>query len=430
MSATINSISARWVLDSRGIPTVSCKTTISVNGQNFTGKAGVPSGASTGTYEAVELRDGGTDFGGKGVSKAIDNLVNQIGKNLIGKEFENASQIDQFILDMEASLEYQLNRSDISPKSVLGANAILGISMAAHRAFASSQGLELWEYLRQEYFADQNGKTKFPRVMCNIFNGGVHASNNLDIQEFMVVPNTNNIEQDVKMASEIYQKLKSILKKGGQSVAVGDEGGFAPNYNGTKEVLNSVEKAIAECGYTKAVCDISLDCASNEFFDKESNTYNLDGVAYSQSALTDFYAEITAQHNILSIEDGFSEDDILGWELMTAKLGKKQYLIGDDLFVTNPERFQKIGLKNNLANGILIKLNQIGSVIETAKMINMAKENNYVVAVSHRSGETNDDFISDLAFACQSEFIKLGAPARGERVAKFNRLLDIYEDLQ
>ena len=430
LTPIISSISARWILDSRGIPTVSCKTTISINGQNYVGKAGVPSGASTGTYEAVELRDDGTEFGGKGVSKAVDNLVNQIGKNLIGKSFNKAQEVDQFILDMEASLEYQLNKHDISPKSVLGANAILGVSMSVHRAFALSQGLELWQYLRQEYFADQENKLKFPRLMCNIFNGGAHASNNIDIQEFMVVPNTNNIEQDVKMAAEIYQKLKSILKKQGQTIAVGDEGGFAPNYNGTKEVLNTIEKSITECGYNKTNCDLALDCASNEFYDKDNNSYTLDGITYSQSALTDFYAEISAEHNILSIEDGFNEDDILGWELMTAKMGKKQYLIGDDLFVTNPERFAKIGLKNNIANGILIKLNQIGSVIETAKMINDAKANNYVVAVSHRSGETNDDFISDLAFACQSEFIKLGAPARGERVAKFNRLLEIFEELQ
>ena len=424
----ISQISARWILDSRGTPTVSCQVAIESNNTKFIGKAGVPSGASTGTYEAVELRDGGSEFDGKGVSKAIDNLINQIGKALLGKEFANAKEVDEFILNLEESLENQLNSHQISPKSVLGANAILGVSMACHRAFASSQGLELWQYLRQEYFNTQTSN-QFPRLMCNIFNGGAHASNNIDIQEFMIIPNTGNIEKDVQMSAEVYQTLKKILKKQGQTTAVGDEGGFAPNYNGTVEVFKTIEKAIVDCGYSSVNCDLAMDCASNEFYNAETKTYNLDGVEYSQSALADFYYQLCQNHNVVSIEDGFNEDDILGWELMTAKMGKKTHLIGDDLFVTNPDRFIKIGLENNIANGVLIKLNQIGTVIETAKMINMAKENNYVVAVSHRSGETNDDFISDLAFACQSEFIKLGAPARGERVAKFNRLLEIFEDI-
>ncbi len=424
----ISQLSARWILDSRGTPTVSCKIIIEYQGQKFVGKAGVPSGASTGTYEAVELRDGDKSFDGKGVTKAVDNVLNQIGKAILGKEFESAKAVDEFVLKLEESLENQLNSHQISPKSVLGANAILAVSMAAHRAFAASQNLELWQYLRQEYFATQSAR-QFPRLMCNIFNGGAHASNNIDIQEFMVIPNSGNIEQDVQMSAEIYQTLKKILKKQGQTTAVGDEGGFAPNYNGTVEVLKVIEQAIVDCGYSNINCDLALDCASNEFYNSETNTYNLDGVEYSQSALTDFYYDMCENHNVVSIEDGFNEDDLLGWELMTAKLGKKRHLIGDDLFVTNPERFQKIGLDNKIANGVLIKLNQIGSVVETAKMINMAQENNYVVAVSHRSGETNDDFISDLAFACQSEFIKLGAPARGERVAKFNRLLDIYEEV-
>jgi enolase len=424
----ISQLSARWILDSRGTPTVSCKVTIESEGQKFTGKAGVPSGASTGTYEAVELRDGDKDFGGKGVTKAVDNVLNQIGKAILGKEFESAKAVDEFVLKLEQSLESQLGGNQISPKSILGANAILAVSMATHRAFAASQGLELWQYLRQEYFANQINK-QFPRLMCNIFNGGMHASNNIDIQEFMVIPNSGNIEQDVQMSAEIYQTLKKILKKQGQTTAVGDEGGFAPNYNGTVEVLKVIEQAVIDCGYSKVNCDLALDCASNEFYNAETKTYNLDGVEYSQAALTDFYYDLCENYNIISIEDGFNEDDLLGWELMTAKMGKKRYLIGDDLFVTNPDRFQKIGLANKIANGVLIKLNQIGSVIETAQMINDAKNNNYVVAVSHRSGETNDDFISDLAFACQSEFIKLGAPARGERVAKFNRLLDIYEEV-
>lgn len=423
----ISQISSRWILDSRGVPTVSCKVTIeNQSNQKFRGRAGVPSGASTGTYEAVELRDNNKEFGGKGVSKAIDNLLNQIGKVVLGKEFTSAKQIDELVISLEESLENQLDSQNISPKSVLGANAILGLSMACHRAFAKSAGLELWQYLRMEYFSTIT-ESKFPRLMCNIFNGGMHASNNLDIQEFMVVPNTNNLEKDVQMASEIYQTLKIILKKQGQTTAVGDEGGFAPNYNGTNEVFKVIESAIDSAGYSKLNCDLAMDCAANEFFDKDNKTYNLDGVQYSQAALTDFYYVLAENHNIISIEDPFAEDDLLGWELITSKMGKKRHLIGDDLFVTNPERFQTIGLDNGIANGVLIKLNQIGSVLETAKIINMAKDNQYIVAVSHRSGETNDDFIADLAFACQSEFIKLGAPARGERVAKYNRLLDIYE---
>jgi enolase len=424
----ITNVQSRWILDSRGIPTVYCKVEVEYNGKKSTGVASVPSGASTGTYEALELRDGDKNFGGKGVTKAIDNLLNQLGKNIIGKEVSTAKQIDQFILDIELSLENQSGESSVAPKSVLGANAILGISMATHRAFANSREMELWQYLRQEYFVDQI-ENKFPRIMCNIFNGGAHASNNIDIQEFMVIPNTGNIEQDVQMSAEIYQSLKTILKKQGQSVSVGDEGGFAPNYNGTKEVLNTIESAIVECGYNRINCDLGLDAAASEFYNKETNTYSLDGVQYSQSALTDFYYEISEDHNILTMEDPFAEDDLLGWELMMAKMGKKRTLIGDDLFVTNIERFQKIALTSTVANGILIKLNQIGSVIETAQVINLAKQNGYAVAVSHRSGETNDDFIADLAFACQSEYIKLGAPARGERVAKYNRLLEIFENL-
>jgi enolase len=480
----INQISARWILDSRGIPTIVCNTKIKNETTNliYKGKASVPSGASTGIHEALELRDGDeSKFNGKGVNKAINNLLNVIGSKLIGQKFERASQVDEFMLNLEVQLERELSthenklieieklRDQVeqitgtqepkteeqssesqaqSSKSVLGANAILAISMAVHRAFATSQNLELWQYLRQEYFANQGENKKFPSLMCNIFNGGQHASNNIDIQEFMVIPKTGNIETDVQAACDVYQKLKKILKKQGQSTSVGDEGGFAPDYNGTIEVLKIIDTAAQECGYTKVNYDLALDCAASEFYNKETNSYTVDGVNYSQSALTDFYAQISEEFNLASIEDPFGEDDLLGWELITTKIGKKRLLIGDDLFTTNSSRFSKIVLdrpsnsntnwdnfdfsnvtKNNIANGVLIKLNQIGSVLETANMINLAKKCEYAVAVSHRSGETNDDFISDLAFACQSEYIKLGAPARGERVAKYNRLLEIWEDL-
>jgi enolase len=482
---TINQISARWILDSRGIPTIVCNTKIQDTNTKYIykGKASVPSGASTGIHEAVELRDGDeTKFSGKGVNKAINNLLNIIGSKLIGQNFNRACEVDEFMLNLEVQLEKELSthenklveieklRDQIEQitgtqteiiekqteeesytqlsKSVLGANTILAISMSTHRAFAASQNLELWQYLRQEYFADQGENKKFPSLMCNIFNGGQHASNNLDIQEFMVIPKTGNIETDVQTITDIYQKLKQILKKQGQSTSVGDEGGFAPDYNGTAEVLKIIDTAAEECGYTKVNYDLALDCAASEFYDKETNSYSVDGVNYSQSALTDFYTELSEEFNLASIEDPFAEDDLLGWELITTKIGKKRLLIGDDLFTTNSSRFSKIVLdrasnsntnwdnfnfentkKNNIANGILIKPNQIGSILETANMINLAQKCEYAVAVSHRSGETNDDFISDLAFACQSEYIKLGAPARGERVAKYNRLLEIWEDL-
>jgi enolase len=480
----INQISARWILDSRGIPTIICNTKISNDQKSFfKGKASVPSGASTGIHEAVELRDNDeTKFNGKGVNKAINNLLNIIGTKIIGQKFQRACEVDEFMLNLEVQLEKELSTHETKlveieklrdqigqitgtqnpnleveteeesytqlSKSVLGANAILAISMAMHRAFAASQNLELWQYLRSEYFADQGENKKFPSLMCNIFNGGQHASNNLDIQEFMVIPKTGNIETDVQTVTDIYQKLKQILKKQCQSTSVGDEGGFAPDYNGTAEVLKIIDIAAQECGFTKVNYDLALDCAASEFYDTETNSYSVDGVNYSQSALTDFYTELSEEFDLASIEDPFAEDDLLGWELITTKIGKKRLLIGDDLFTTNSSRFSKIVLdrasnsntnwdnfnfenakKNNIANGILIKPNQIGSILETANMINLAKKCEYAVAVSHRSGETNDDFISDLAFACQSEYIKLGAPARGERVAKYNRLLEIWEDL-
>lgn len=448
----INQVSARWILDSRGIPTIVCSTKI----QNETtktlykGKASVPSGASTGIHEALELRDNDQSrFNGKSVDKAIDNLLNLIGSKLVGQTFQKASKVDEFMLNLEIQLEGEINgQSQSASKSVLGANAILAVSMAVHRAFAALHNLELWQYLRQEYFANQGESKEFPSLMCNIFNGGQHASNNIDIQEFMVIPKTGNIETDVQAACDIYQKLKQILKSQNQSTSVGDEGGFAPDYNGTVEVLKVIDTAAQECGYTKVNYDLALDCAASEFYSKETNSYTVDGINYSQSALTDFYATISEEFNLASIEDPFAEDDLLGWELITTKIGKKRLLIGDDLFTTNSGRFSRIVLdrasnsntdwssfdfenvkKNNVANGVLIKPNQIGSVLETANMINLAKKCQYAVAVSHRSGETNDDFISDLAFACQSEFIKLGAPARGERVAKYNRLLEIWEDL-
>ena len=425
----INQITARWILDSRGNPTVSCKVGVQNRDALYFGKSSVPSGASTGKYEAVELRDNGPEFGGKGVNQAVENILNIIAKEIIGKDFHSAKDLDTHILELEQRLEGEIQEKIIQPKSVLGANAILAVSMAAHRAFAKAENLKLWEYLRKEYFSDLTTIT-MPRLMCNIFNGGAHADNNIDIQEFMVIPNSGDIESDVRMSAEIYHTLKKVLESENQITAVGDEGGFAPNYKDTNEVLESIQKSIIGAGYSRINCDLGLDCAASEFLNKETGLYNLDGKEYSQSALNDFYAELNDKFNLLSIEDGFDEDDILGWQMMTAKIGKKTLLIGDDLFVTNPARFKEVGLTNEIANGVLIKLNQIGSVLETCEMINLAHQNSYVTAISHRSGETNDDFIADLSVACNSAFIKLGAPARGERISKYNRLLQIHEYIE
>ncbi len=426
---TITKINARWILDSRSTPTIQCSITLSDSDQNnsYTGVASVPSGASTGIHEALELRDGGAKFGGKSVDLAIENILQKIGSKILGKTFKDANEIDEFMLELERQEATSNKNQNQAPKSNLGANSILAVSMASHRAFASGYGIELWQYLRQLYFNNLGEKALYPRLMCNIFNGGAHANNGIEIQEFMIVPSAGSLEKDIQMSSEIYNQLKKSLKSQGQSVAVGDEGGFAPSFENTHKVLENIDKAIIDCGYSRINCDLALDCAASEFFTESSNTYKVDGIDYSQSSLTDFYDELYNQFNLLSIEDPFAEDDLLGWELITNKLGKKITLVGDDLFVTNTDRFQKIGLDNNIANSVLIKLNQIGSVLETANIINLAHQNEYSTISSHRSGETNDAFIADLAVASGCEFIKLGAPARGERVAKYNRLLEIWD---
>ncbi len=417
--AVISSINSRWILDSRGLPTVRTIITIDQDGKKATGYSSVPSGASTGSYEALELRDGGKEFLGKGVSNAVDNVLTKIGQKILARDFSSSLELDKFIL----SLDSTKNKSD------LGANAILSISMASHRAFANLYNLKLWQYLRRLYFSTLPNTSKFPRLMCNVLNGGVHADNNLDIQEFMIIPNTGNIENDIRLSSEIYHTLKKDLKLQNLNTNLGDEGGFAPQINSSSEALDLLVKAIFDAGYKRLDCDLALDVASSEFYDKETGLYNIEKQTLTSAKLVDYYNDLYEKYNLLSIEDPLSEDDVTGWSIITTSLGKKIHLIGDDLFVTNPARFKEVGLKNNIANGVLIKLNQIGSVLETCEMINLAKENNYITAISHRSGETLDDFISDLAFASQSEFIKLGAPARGERVAKYNRLLEIKEEI-
>ena len=415
--AEIKLVKARWILDSRGFPTLQVKVVLNQNGKDAIGIAGVPSGASTGSYEALELRDGEADFHGKGVNKAVANINDHIGPFLTAREFMNASEVDRIMLEFDGT----------ENKTKFGANSILGVSMAVHRAFADLHNLELWHYLRRLYFSNLPKEQTFPRLMCNVINGGEHADNPLDIQEFMIVPKTGTLETDIKAASEIYHTLKKNLQKDGQTTALGDEGGFAPNIESTEKVLEYLQKAIIDSNYSLENCDLALDAAANEFF--KNGKYKIEGKELESEALVDFYDNLLNKFNIISIEDGFNEDDVKGWQLSTEKLGQKSLLIGDDFFVTNPKRFQEYGLQNQAANGVLIKLNQIGSVLETAEMINLAKENDYITIISHRSGETVDSFISDLAFSSQSEFIKLGAPARGERVAKFNRLLEILDGI-
>ena len=408
---TVKNLEAKWILDSRGLPTV--ETTIELyNTESMNthiAVSSVPSGASTGTHEALELRDGDkSQFGGKGVSIAVNNVNTIIKDTILGNSYDTVEKLEQDILSCDPT----------SNKSELGANAILSVSMVAHRGFAMAKGVELYQFLNDTYFSNYPLES-YPRLMSNVINGGAHADSGLAIQEFMIVPRTGNIIDDIQSISESYHNLKSMLKAEGFSTALGDEGGFAPHIPTTKEVL---DKLVLTIGTSKA--DIALDCAASEFYN--NGIYKIDNIEMNVNQLCDFYEDITNNYPIISIEDGYSEDDIIGWKLSTERLGKSVQLVGDDLFVTNPSRFDNLGVSQGLANSILIKLNQIGSVSETAQVINDAKANKYTTIVSHRSGETCDDFMSDLAFASQSEFIKLGAPARGERVAKYNRLINIY----
>ena len=409
----ISKVKSRFVLDSRGIPTVQVMTVVNKGDVDFYGVSSVPSGASTGTYEALELRDGGKAYMGKHVLKAIANVNDVIAPALVGKTFTSINDIEAAILACDPTPN----------KSNLGANAILGASMSAHKACAKAEGKHLFEFLNHTYFGDHAMKS-MPRLMCNVINGGAHADSGLAIQEFMIVPNTKNLESDIEIASEVYHTLKGKLKKDGHSVALGDEGGFAPHIKTSTEVLDYLVDSIKAADYT-GKCDLAMDCAASEFF--KAGVYTLDNKEMDSKELNAFYVELADKFPLISIEDGFHEDDFAGWKLQTETMGKGTILVGDDLFVTNPTRFQEVGLDKDLANAVLIKLNQIGSVSETCKIINDAKKNNYKTIVSHRSGETTDAFMSDLAVASQSEFIKLGAPARGERVAKYNRLLEILD---
>jgi enolase len=403
---------ARQILDSRCFPTVEVEVTLE---DGTIGRAAVPSGASTGIFEAVELRDGDkSKYNGKGVLKAVDNVNNTIAPELIGMNIFDQVSIDKTMIELDGTAN----------KGRLGANAMLGVSLACAHAAANYLGLPLYQYV-----GGVNAKV-LPVPMMNIINGGKHADNNVDLQEFMVMPaGASSFSEALRMSSEVYHALKSSLKSKGYETAVGDEGGFAPNLKSNEEAIKVIIEAIEKAGYVPGKdIFIALDPASSELF--EDGKYNLkgEGKVLTPAEMVDFYVDLVNKYPIISIEDGMAEEDWEGWKLITEKLGSRIQLVGDDLFVTNTERL-KMGIERSTANSILIKLNQIGTLTETLNAIEMAERAGYTAVVSHRSGETEDTTIADLVVAMNAGQIKTGAPARSERVAKYNQLLRIEEEL-
>ena len=400
---------AREIIDSRGNPTIEVEAYLD---SGVVGRAAVPSGASTGQREALELRDGGKRFHGKGVQKAIRNIFEEIAPRLRGIASEDQVFVDNLMIELDGT----------ETKKRLGANAILGVSLAVCKATAIESGMPLYRYI-----GGCNAKV-LPVPMMNILNGGAHADNNLDIQEFMIMPaGVADFSSAVRAGSEVFHTLRKILNKKGLNTSVGDEGGFAPNLKSNEEAILLIMQAIEDSGY-KAGKDIfiALDVAASEFYEKGS--YRFEGKKVPSSHLVEYYDRIISSYPVMSIEDGLSENDWKGWEAMTSAIGEKVQLVGDDLFVTNTRIFKK-GIERRIANSILIKLNQIGTLTETLDAIEMAKTAGYTAVISHRSGETEDTTIADLAVACNTGFIKTGSMARSERVAKYNRLLVIEEEL-
>lgn len=403
----IKDIYAREILDSRGNPTVEVELTLE---SGIKALASVPSGASTGKREAIELRDNDKNrYHGKGVQKAVSNVNNILKPLLIGKDSLNQREIDNIMLKADGTYN----------KSNLGANAILGVSLANLKAAALAKNVELYEYLGTEY--------SMPRCMMNILNGGAHASNKLDFQEFMIVPSAGEYKENLRMGSEVFNTLKNVLKERNLLCGVGDEGGFAPNIDNAIDALELIKEAITKSGYELGKnIFIALDVAASEFYD--NGIYKLEGKDYTKEQLVDYYKYLVETYHIISIEDGMAEDDYEGWKLLTKELPNIQ-LVGDDLFVTNKDLLQE-GIEMGIANAILLKLNQIGTVSETIDTINLAKENNYKTIVSHRSGETEDSYIADFAVGLNLGQIKTGSLSRGERTAKYNRLLRIEEKIK
>lgn len=411
----IEDVYAREVLDSRGNPTVEVEAVLS---DGAMGRAIVPSGASTGIHEAVELRDGEKDrYLGKGVKKAVYNVNEIIAPHILDADPFDQCMIDKTLIELDGT----------ENKSRLGANAILGVSMALARAAANSLEVPLFKYL-----GGVNAKT-LPTPMMNILNGGSHADNTVDIQEFMIMPaGAPNFREAVRMGAETFHSLKSVLKEKGLNTAVGDEGGFAPNLTTNEEAIQVIMEAIKKAGYKPGKdIFIALDVAASEFYDDKAGIYDLSGEGVQKTAdeMVEYYQELIKNYPIISIEDGLAEDDWSGWEMMTEKLGEKIQLVGDDLFVTNTKRLED-GIKRNIANSILIKVNQIGTLTETFDAIEMAKKAGYTAVVSHRSGETEDTTIADIVVGLNVGQIKTGSLSRTDRIAKYNQLLRIEECLE
>ena len=407
--ASIEAVHARQILDSRGNPTLEVEVVLD---DGSLGRAGVPSGASTGAFEAVELRDGGAEYGGKGVTKAVDAVIEEIQDELLGHEADDQRLVDQALIDLDRTPD----------KSRLGANAIIGVSMAVARAAADSAGLQLFRYL-----GGPNAHV-LPVPMMNILNGGAHADSNVDVQEFMIAPiGAPTFTEAVRWGAETYHALKSVLKQRGLSTGVGDEGGFAPDLEHNRAALDFIVEAIGKAGYTPGRdIALALDVAATELY--KDGAYLFEGKAQTAEEMSAIYADWANNYPIVSIEDPLSEEDWAGWQTFTASVGDRVQVVGDDLFVTNPVRLRR-GIAEKSANALLVKVNQIGTVSETSDAVSLAHRAGFACMISHRSGETDDTFIADLAVATNAGQLKTGAPARGERVAKYNQLLRIEEHL-
>ena len=407
--ASIEAIHARQILDSRGNPTLEVEVALD---DGTVGRAGVPSGASTGAFEAVELRDGGSEYGGKGVTRAAQGVIDEIQPELLGHEADDQRLVDQALIDLDRTPD----------KSRLGANAIVGVSMAVARAAADSSGLPLFRYL-----GGPNAHV-LPVPMMNILNGGAHADNNVDIQEFMIAPlGAATFSEALRWGTEVYHALKSVIKQRGLSTGVGDEGGFAPDLEHNRAALDLIVEAIGKAGFNPGQdVALAIDAAASEFY--SDGAYNFEGKPRSPAEMAAIYADWVDSYPIVSLEDPLSEEDWAGWQAFTASVGDRVQVVGDDLFVTNPERLRR-GIAEKSANALLVKVNQIGTVSETFDAVSLAQRAGFACMISHRSGETDDTFIADLAVATNAGQIKTGAPARGERVAKYNQLLRIEEHL-
>lgn len=411
MSTIIEDIVARQILDSRGNPTVEVDVKLA---GGIIGRAAVPSGASTGIFEALELRDGDkSKYGGKSVTKAVANVNNIIAPELIGEKVNHQKEIDTFMIDMDGT----------ENKSKLGANAILGVSLACAKAASLAYEMPLYRYL-----GGINALT-LPVPMMNIINGGAHADNNIDFQEFMIAPvGAKSFKQALRMGAEVFHTLKTVLKEKGLATSVGDEGGFAPNLQSNEEGIEVILEAIKRAGYTTEQIKICLDVASSEFYEDGKYKLSGEGKVFTSEEMVDFLESWVDKYPIISIEDGMAEQDWDGWKLLTDRIGKRCQLVGDDLFVTNTRRLAE-GIRRGVGNSILIKVNQIGTLTETLDAISMAHAAGYTAIVSHRSGETEDTFIADLAVATNCGQIKTGSMSRSDRIAKYNQLLRIEEKL-